>query len=248
MTSSAPAGIAEISPVARAEAGQVLTPFHIWTAAGLTLLPIPLGLIGFFGGIGLAVYFGANAPEAAGVSAVAGVLVGGLAVGALVFFQHFLPSCYLRAVACRAFGQRSQPLVRWDDPEAEFVDIVPRSNWGRNMLEPATDVGFWRIDSARHELLFEGDNKRYRIPFQAVASCEVEKFCLGAEQWRADVYFVTVLNVQTATGPREIGLVGRHLEASPRRMPQRRLQAYAFCKRIKEALGAGLVGQDASPA
>jgi hypothetical protein len=110
------------------------------------------------------------------------------------------------------------------------------------MMEPATDVGFWRIDQTHQELLFEGDGKRYRIPFQAVTSCEVEEFCLGAEQWRADLYFVTVLNVQTASGPREIGLVRRHLDPHARRMAQRRSQAYAFCDRIKAALSPTTTG------
>jgi hypothetical protein len=106
------------------------------------------------------------------------------------------------------------------------------------MLEPATDIGFITIDLARRELLFEGDSKRYRIPFAAVEECQIEEYSLGHEQWKADVHYVTVLTVETATGPREIPLAGRHLKFERRRAAQRRAQADEFCSRILMALNA----------
>ena len=106
------------------------------------------------------------------------------------------------------------------------------------MLEPASDIGFFAIDQKRRELLFEGDIKRYRIPFEAVQSCQIEEYSLGYEQWKADVHFVTVLTVETATGPRELPLAGRHIEFQRRRAPQRRAQANEFCSRILMALNA----------
>jgi hypothetical protein len=84
----------------------------------------------------------------------------------------------------------------------------------------------------------EGDHKRYHIPFEAVTTCEVEDYVLGREQWEADRHFVTVLTVETATGPREIPLAGRHLNFSARRAAERRSQAHDLCSRILVALNA----------
>jgi hypothetical protein len=85
-------------------------------------------------------------------------------------------------------------------------------------------------------LLLEGDLKRYRIPFAAVTNCQLEDYILGREQWEADRHFVTVLTVETSTGPREIPLACRHLNFSPRRAAERRSQAHDLCSRILMAL------------
>lgn len=100
------------------------------------------------------------------------------------------------------------------------------------MLEPATDIGLFVIDHDKRELRFEGDRKRYRIPFDAVTACEVEPIRLNSDEWGNDLYFATVLTVETPTGAREIPLCGRHLEVGARRMRQRETQANEFCARI----------------
>ena len=139
-------------------------------------------------------------------------------------------------MARQAFAGRVDRLVQPDDPETEFVDVIPREHWGAAMLETATDIGLFKIDHSHRELLFEGDSKRYRIPFVAVTACQVEEYALGREKWEADLHFVTVLNFATANGPREIPLAGRHLEFHPRRAAERRAQATEFCGRILLAL------------
>ena len=235
-TFSGATSTAQITPIAPKDRGRVLNSFNIWTAAGLTLLPIPAGLIGGLGGLGLAAYLYAKMPLAAALCGAGGLAIGIASVFGLVSFQHFLASRYLRWVARRALEGRPDLLVRTDGAECDFVDFLPRSHWGQNMLEPATDIGFFAIDSARRELLFEGDSKRYRIPFGAVTSCQVEDYVMGREQWDADRHFVTVINVETANGPREIPLAGRHLAFRARRAPERRAQALDFCSRILMAL------------
>ena len=234
----APGCFAEITPVSSAERGHVLNSWNLWVAAALTLLPIPVGLIGGFGGLGLGAYLCSRVPALAGACAVGGLVCGFLSVLALVSFQHFLASRYLRSVARRLFPQRADSLVQPDDAQADFVDVIPRSHWGESMLEPASDIGFFAIDQSRRELLLEGDSKRYRIPFEAVAACQIEEYALGREQWEADLHFVTVLTVETANGPREIPLAGRHIAFHSRRAAERRAQAHELCERILLALNA----------
>jgi hypothetical protein len=230
--------LAEIKAVPPKDAGRVLSPANIWIAAGLTLAPIPLALVGGIGGLIAAANLYGKLPAAAAACAVAGLAWGAGWVFALVSLQHFLASRYLRWIARQALAGRADLLVRPDDADADFVDMIPRGNWGAAMLEPASDAGFFKIDQSRRELLFEGDNKRYHIPFAAVTRCEVEEYALGAEKWEADLHFITVLGFQTANGPRELPLAGKHLGFHIRRAAQRRAQANEFCSRILMALNA----------
>ncbi|MBN1900117.1 PrsW family intramembrane metalloprotease [Candidatus Sumerlaeota bacterium] len=62
-----------------------------------------------------------------------------------------------------------------DDPEKILVEIVPRYNWGKMMLENASDVGFLKLDIEKKEILYEGDNIRFRIPSETILSCNMEK-------------------------------------------------------------------------
>src|SRR5262249_41893411 len=57
-------------------------------------------------------------------------------------------------------------------------------NWG--ILNRETDYGFLKIDPARRCLTFEGILERYRIPADAITSCEVEPI-LPAENFYAVV-------------------------------------------------------------
>ena len=234
------AALAEITPVPKNEAGRVLSAINVWIAAGLTLLPIGTGLLGLFGGSALAMHFHADIPWLAWIFGLGGLLTAALSVVALIGYQQFLASRFLLAAAQRAFARRNGPLVEAEHPEAVFVDIVPRSNWGRTMLEPATDIGFWRIDRNARELHFEGDSKRYRIPFDAVMSCEVEAIRLPSDDWGTSLYYATVLMVDTSNGLREIPLCSRHLEFRICRMPQRQAQAEEFCDAIWSAIGRPL--------
>src|SRR5207248_9419848 len=77
--------------------------------------------------------------------------------------------------------QRPSALVQPDDPDAVYVGIVPRENWGRVMLDTATDNGLLKIDPRRGELLFEGDQQRWRIPAASILSCELDQYALGGQ-------------------------------------------------------------------
>ncbi len=81
-----------------------------------------------------------------------------------------LPSdWYLRHVARREIWARPHRLGERHDPQAAFVEIVPREAWHRGMQQKPADVGFLWIDAARREVLFEGDRERIRIPAAGIS-------------------------------------------------------------------------------
>jgi hypothetical protein len=229
--------LAEITTVPKGEARRVLSPANLRIATALTLLPIPVGLLGGIGLIATGIAY-ANANQAiTAVCVVAGVLDGVLSVVCLLHFQKLAAGRYLKKVAERAFAQRTDPLVRCDDPQALFLEIIPRHVWQTFSLEPQSDIGYWKIDPSRREFLFEGDVKRYRIPFDSVTRCEVEEIRLPSDQWGTDLHFAVVLDVETSEGSRELPLFTRHLELASRRMLQRNRQADLLCAQLREALG-----------
>lgn len=85
-----------------------------------------------------------------------------------------------------------------DDPDKILVEIVPRSNWRRMMLETATDVGFLKLDKDKNEILYEGDHIRLRIPSQSILSCDLEK-----AKWLSTPLNFIVIQVKIPGGFRE---------------------------------------------
>jgi hypothetical protein len=76
----------------------------------------------------------------------------------------------LLKVVKREFARRTGCLVQPSDADALFVEIVPKLNWGKMVLESASDVGSLRVDKRRREILFEGNKERWRIPAAATVS------------------------------------------------------------------------------
>lgn len=229
--------LAEITAVPQRDSRRVLSPANRRIATALTLLPIPVGL---FGGIGLIATGIAYANVNQAITAacvVAGVLDGVFCVVCLLHFQKLAAGRYLKSIAERAFAQRNDALVRFDDSDALFVEIIPRHVWQTFSLEPQSDIGFLKIDTSRREFLLEGDVKRYRIPFDSVTKCEVEEIRLPSDQWGTDLHFAVVLDVETTEGSRELPLFTRHLELASRRMLQRNRQADLLCAKLREAIG-----------
>ncbi len=229
--------LAEITALPKGESRRVLTPANVWIATALTLLPIPVGLLGGIGLIATGIAY-ANVNQAiTAVCVVAGVLNGVFSVVCLLHFQKLAASRFLKSVAQRTFAQRKDALVKFDDPEAQFLEIIPRHVWQTFSLEPQSDIGLLKIDASRREILLEGDVKRYRIPFDSVTKCEVEEIRLPSDQWGTDLHFAVVLDVETTEGSRELPLFARHLALSSRRMLQRNRDADLLCARLREAMG-----------
>jgi hypothetical protein len=228
--------LAEISSVPKKESGRVLTSFHTSVAAALVFLPAVVGLGGAIGFIVLGLAFADTSSAITATCVFTGFAIGILSILVLLRYQHFLSSHYLRCVAASTFADRAQPLVAANDKDAQFLEILPRSAW--DQLGPPADIGFFRINRQSRELQFEGDAKRYRIPFSAVQSCEVEAIRLSSDQWGTDQYFATALTVNTANGSREIPLHTKQLTFQKRRMPQRQAEADALCEAIQQAVAS----------
>ena len=124
------------------------------------------------------------------------VLGGALFLGVASFFfinPNYFGNRYVRKLARREFSRRPGCVVDANDPDALFVEIVPKLNWGKLMLETAQDVGFLVLDRGRRQVLFEGDKERCRIPAAAITQCEVEEFVEGKGTAAATrVYYVVL--------------------------------------------------------
>ncbi|HEV3144196.1 MAG TPA: hypothetical protein VGZ47_09955 [Gemmataceae bacterium] len=190
----------------------------------INLLPLVLGLLIVIGLIiALAVYWSAlgRPGQLAFAFIIMSVIVGTLAFA--VRYADELPIRLQRRWCMAAIRRRAQPLVDPDDPEATYVEFVPRKNWGKIMFNNADDIGFLKVDRHRQMLLFEGDRQRWSIPAASIESCEMEEFCIGQpEPKERNIFALAVVRANVAgqvweapllpartTGRRPLGKVRR---------------------------------------
>jgi hypothetical protein len=165
------------------------------------------GLAGIFGGIYFLIPAGSASPQSSAALRVAAgilfIIIGGVTTMfvSFVLFRNpgVLSNRRYRTLTRRSFKSRSECWMDWDHAEAIFVEIVPRKNWGRMMLETAEDIGFLRIDRERQEVLFEGDRECYRIPAGAIISCDIEEIVLGHGETGNVIHYMTVIRAHRGT-------------------------------------------------
>jgi hypothetical protein len=122
----------------------------------------------------------------------------------------YVANRYLKSLTRRVIRARPDSLIDSEDPEAIFVEIVPRKNWGRMMIETASDVGLFKVDESRGELRFEGDRETYRVPGQAILWSEIEEVNFGGNIPGFSItIFPTVVVAETASGQWEAPVVFR---------------------------------------
>jgi hypothetical protein len=203
-SANAPTGpVADIKPVEPDYAGKVLTKRNAAVATAL----IFAGLLSLFGGLGIMLWGGMTAfpdknspqdvPPAKKAAGIALLTLGGLTfAGTALFFlinPTYLGNRFILRKVREEFSRRPKCLVDPNDPDALFVEIVPKLNWGRMTLETASDLGFLKLDPRRKEILFEGDKERFRIPAEAITYCAVEFFIEGQGSHAATkIYFVVL--------------------------------------------------------
>ena len=138
------------------------------------------------------------------------VIVGTIVVITIVF-RHgepsFLGQGFFRGVAKRIFKSREEAVVDPDHPDALFVQVIPKSNWGRHVGEPASDVGFLIPDTANRRLLFEGDLERWVFPAESIVSCVIDRYAVDKQGLNATN--IVVLTVATTRGPVDYPLMPR---------------------------------------
>jgi hypothetical protein len=165
-----------------------------------------------------------------GVTAVIWMLgLPALSLIQLLCFPRYLPSRFLLWQTRRAFARRPGPAVDLRDPDLVFVTVVPRTNWGREMVQNASDIGFLHLDRERRLLIFEGDCERYRIPVESILQVGHESWsdpAVAAFQYEPPRHDVIVVRVTTAEGPREVWFY----------RPQDKLQRHSAERNFGEAM------------
>jgi hypothetical protein len=234
--SDVPAG--RVFELPDAEARQILTRGMIYRAGTVQLAPLLLGL-GIAGALGFAAY--ANWDDwsdvVRAVVVAAGIAAPVAACVYLVRYEGTLPALYYRRKTRAVIQTRPEPVVEADDPDAVFVEHIPRANWHRLMLQNATDIGLFKVDTRRRMLLFEGDRERWVIPAEGVLSCEVEEFTeLGQEENKCNLHAVVVLTANIDGRVWEAPLSPRPTEFIPWRAPERQRKAAELYAAIRAVL------------
>jgi hypothetical protein len=223
--------VVEVRPIPSIDAGKIMSQRMILLGNLLSLMPLVMLVVGLL--LALTGFFwmkGAAETTRIAVSGSGGLIL--LTGGLMMRDVGWLSRRALVGRARTAVGMRADALVRPEDPGAIFVQVVPRERWGKLMLDTASDVGFVKLDVRRRELLFEGDRERYRIPGDAILSCEVEKAVYGtAREPYETCVFLSVLRARGPDGVFEAPL-GQRAGLGHRTAPARREWAEQFCRRI----------------
>lgn len=90
---------------------------------------------------------------------------------------------------------RPDAVVKADDPDAFFVQHIPRKNWEVSVGENATDVGLLFIDYDRRILKYEGDSERWLVPAEAIVSFKLESFTPPMGNDAMNRYTVVMLRI-----------------------------------------------------
>jgi hypothetical protein len=222
--------VAAVEPVEPGDAGQVLTTKN---AALQTLIGIGSQLGGLVLGLGTAGIMLSLDPKPP--DWVAGVVLFwmfGCMILSLIwslFYPRYLTARFMLRQTRRAFQKRAGLAVDLNSPDLIFVDIIPRTNWGKAMMENASDIGFLQLDRERRELIFEGDRERYWIPVESILEVRHEFWSESMKhqfQSEPNKYHVITVRAMTADGPWETWFYRR----------QDKFQRYTAKQRLSEAM------------
>jgi len=232
--------VAQIELVEPRDAGTVLTRRN-------AIIQTFIGIVSIFGGFGLAF-----AP--AGVlyklepqppDWVLGIAVGwmfvclGLTLLWLLSFPTYLTAQFMLRQTRRAFEGRPDPAVDLKSPGLIFVDIIPRINWGKQMMENASDIGFLDLDKARRELIFEGGRERYWIPVESILEIKHEFWAESVKhqlQSSPTLNHLVVVRAMTADGPWETWFYRRQNKFLMRTAKRRLTDALELECKIRELM------------
>jgi hypothetical protein len=193
---------AEITRLPEDQAGKVLARKTILVASIFSFVV----LIGFFASLGLVLWGVLTAfpdhPPLEGVSPGAKsfgitLIIGGgawfcVSLAVALIDPSFMGNRYVRKVLHQELERRTSPIVDKYDPNALFVEFVPKTNWGKLMLDNASDVGLMVVDEQKREIRFEGDKERWRIPASAITYCEFEVFVQQQGHVKSRLYYAVV--------------------------------------------------------
>jgi hypothetical protein len=153
---------------------RVLAPGRVrrfyWFFAPLVLSFVSCGFGGYF-------VTNTGGQPILGVVLLGVAMLLGIAYGLFeTFFIGVIPArCYLRWLRER-IDQRSDAVVTADDPNAFFVQHIPRKNWDVNIGENASDVGLLLLDHRNRLMKYEGDSERWVVPAECILSFRLRSF------------------------------------------------------------------------
>jgi len=210
----------------------------------LALVPI----VTLLAGIGLIIW-GAIKEGPAGYALMAPGIVAALFGGLICWINvDFFGLRYMSARLRGIIVQRADPLVSADDPEGQFIDVVPRAQWHQLIPDKAADRGLLRVDFEGGRVLFEGLKERYVVPADAIISCQVERMLPHTGSWNLYAAVLTVRYPTSApdsvVGGRrdeewEIPLLPRTTKFRRYNSAYRRELAESLREEIEELLGDG---------
>jgi hypothetical protein len=155
------------------------------------------------------------------------------------WYIDYLPTRYFLWRFRREVRTRPDAVVPADDPDAIFIQVIPRTNW-RTMLENASDVGFLAFDEDRRLLLFEGDTERWIIPAAYVRSITIEDFCpTTIDRLLRNWYPMVVLRAEVQGKDWEACLAPRQVRFERWGPTGRRWAVGAFADWLRERIGVG---------
>jgi hypothetical protein len=229
--------VARVEAVEPGDAGKVLTRRNamIQTAVGVASV---FGLIGlaFLPMVALQTFEAKPADEATGIVVVWMFACFALNLCWVLFFPTYLTARYMQRQTRLAFESRLNPAIDLHDADLFFVDIIPRINWGKAMMENASDIGFLKLDAARHALTFEGDRERYRIPVESILEIRREFWAESVKhqlQKSPTLRHVVVVRAMTADGPWETWFYRRHNAFRPQTAKRRLADAAELESKIR---------------
>jgi hypothetical protein len=231
---------ARIERLGEGEAGQILTPGRLRLSVFMALGPLVVLLVVGLGACGYVVYrakfLNAAVSAADGLAAIGGM---GLIMFGFWFtnrFGNLVPMRWLRAVARSTLEMRPNAVLDPRDPEAEFVEVIPRTNWGKSMTRQSIDTGLLKVDELSRTVLFEGDQERWRIPAASLISADVESYRPASYvegQQGGEVYFVTVIRANVGGEIWEAPVSKNHVELRPKTNRLRERNALLLRDRIR---------------
>jgi hypothetical protein len=241
-----PFATARIERLGEGEAGQILTPGRLRLSVLMALGPLVVLLVVGLGACGYVVYrakfLNAAVSAADGLAAIGGM---GLIMFGFWFtnrFGNLVPMRWLRAVARSKIEMRPNAVLDPRDPEAEFVEVIPRTNWEKSMTRQSIDTGLLKVDELSRSVLFEGDQARWRIPAASLISAEVESYRPASYvegQAGGEVYHVTVIRANVGGEIWEAPVSKNHVELRPKTNRLREANAVALRDRIRAIMPLG---------
>jgi hypothetical protein len=232
--------VARVEAVEPRDAGAVLTRPN-------AIIQTIIGIASVFGGFALAfapagVLYNLDPKPPDWVFGIAaGWLIACLGLNLLwvLFFPTYLTSRFMLRQTRNAFELRANPAVDLNAPDLFFVDIVPRINWGKQMMENASDIGFLELSKAKRGLVFEGDRERYWIRVESILELKHEFWAESVQhqlQSSPTLNHLVVVRAMTAQGPWETWFYRRQNTFQRRTAKRRLADALELERKIRELM------------